>query len=233
MIISCPACETQFNVDALKLAPAGRKVRCAKCAHVWKAGPEGQPVEDEATAPAESTMQGEPATPEPAPPVGGHMESGTDEIPAEEVASPADGTGDSEAGAEEEGPHEEDGATGEEGAVAETNGGKAVLLTEDGKGGTKVVDAAEAEKAALANLAATQKALKGKRKSGGGLTRTLLLLLLLLLVILGALAFANSRGLINLSSLSGGETGTPAEIGVVTSESPKPVEGGHILETAE
>jgi predicted Zn finger-like uncharacterized protein len=35
MILTCPQCETRYNADASKFAPPGRKVRCAKCGHVW------------------------------------------------------------------------------------------------------------------------------------------------------------------------------------------------------
>jgi predicted Zn finger-like uncharacterized protein len=42
MIVSCPACQTQFNVDPALLGPDGRKVRCAKCAHVWRVGRDGR-----------------------------------------------------------------------------------------------------------------------------------------------------------------------------------------------
>ena len=40
MIISCPSCETSFKVDAASLGPAGRRVRCSKCGHVWHAEPD-------------------------------------------------------------------------------------------------------------------------------------------------------------------------------------------------
>lgn len=35
MIISCPACSTKFVVDAKKLGPDGRRVRCGNCGHMW------------------------------------------------------------------------------------------------------------------------------------------------------------------------------------------------------
>ena len=40
MILSCPSCSARFRVDADQLGVAGRKVRCAKCGHVWHATPE-------------------------------------------------------------------------------------------------------------------------------------------------------------------------------------------------
>lgn len=39
MIITCPNCETRFNVDPGQLLPNGRTVRCAKCGHLWSERP--------------------------------------------------------------------------------------------------------------------------------------------------------------------------------------------------
>ena len=50
MIITCPNCETQFNVDAAACIPNGRTVRCAKCSHKWtQRPPEG--ADEPAAAP--------------------------------------------------------------------------------------------------------------------------------------------------------------------------------------
>lgn len=35
MILTCPSCATRYSVDEAKFPSAGRKVRCAKCGHVW------------------------------------------------------------------------------------------------------------------------------------------------------------------------------------------------------
>jgi predicted Zn finger-like uncharacterized protein len=35
MILTCPECATRYQTDAAAFAPPGRKVRCAKCGHVW------------------------------------------------------------------------------------------------------------------------------------------------------------------------------------------------------
>jgi predicted Zn finger-like uncharacterized protein len=44
MIITCPACSTRYSMDPLSLGPEGRRVRCAKCKHVWhQAPPEDMP----------------------------------------------------------------------------------------------------------------------------------------------------------------------------------------------
>ncbi len=49
MIITCPSCSTRYPVDAASFAPAGRKVRCAKCGHNWhQAPPTDLPRGDEA-----------------------------------------------------------------------------------------------------------------------------------------------------------------------------------------
>ncbi len=78
MIISCPSCQTQFRVDESRLAPEGKKVRCSKCGHVWRAMAIGQPTPEapsaEQPAPAPLSAQGPGAdvapdtTPEVAPP---------------------------------------------------------------------------------------------------------------------------------------------------------------------
>ncbi len=35
MILICPECATRYDVDGAKFPADGRKVRCAKCGHVW------------------------------------------------------------------------------------------------------------------------------------------------------------------------------------------------------
>ena len=35
MIIACPSCSARYVVDPTKIGPAGRTVKCAKCAHAW------------------------------------------------------------------------------------------------------------------------------------------------------------------------------------------------------
>ena len=42
MIVSCPACSTRFDVNALDLGGRGRKVRCVKCAQVWHQEPDAE-----------------------------------------------------------------------------------------------------------------------------------------------------------------------------------------------
>lgn len=80
MILTCPQCATRYQTDAAKFPPEGRKVRCAKCSHVWHqdaAAPEPEPgielTQPKAvaapvvteTAPAAESFQTEPARTEP------------------------------------------------------------------------------------------------------------------------------------------------------------------------
>lgn len=39
MILTCPDCATRFSIKAGMLGPAGRKVRCSRCGHVWHQDP--------------------------------------------------------------------------------------------------------------------------------------------------------------------------------------------------
>jgi predicted Zn finger-like uncharacterized protein len=48
MILSCPACQTRFIVDANAIGEGGRRVRCANCGDSWHQSP----VEEDAEAPA-------------------------------------------------------------------------------------------------------------------------------------------------------------------------------------
>ncbi|HWA49472.1 MAG TPA: DUF3426 domain-containing protein [Dongiaceae bacterium] len=80
VIITCPSCQTRFNLDAAKLQPVGRHVRCAKCSHRWLQMPEGMerpgafmpPAADEPATPAPeptaaAPVPESPPAPEPAP----------------------------------------------------------------------------------------------------------------------------------------------------------------------
>ena len=67
MIITCPNCETQFNVDAAAFIPDGRTVRCAKCSHKWTQRPPEE-ADEPAAAPPEGADDGDDEAPEAAPP---------------------------------------------------------------------------------------------------------------------------------------------------------------------
>ena len=40
MIISCPHCKTQYEIDGSIIPLSGKKMRCAKCSEVWKVFPQ-------------------------------------------------------------------------------------------------------------------------------------------------------------------------------------------------
>ena len=44
MIVSCPQCDARYEVDAQVLSPNGRRVRCAKCGHLWTERPPAGPA---------------------------------------------------------------------------------------------------------------------------------------------------------------------------------------------
>ena len=62
MIITCPNCETQFNVDAAAFVPNGRTVRCAKCSHKWTQRPpeDAEPPDEAEDAPAPAPTRARP-----------------------------------------------------------------------------------------------------------------------------------------------------------------------------
>lgn len=63
MILTCPACQTRYHVDAAKFPPLGRSVRCARCSNVWHADAEEE-------APAPDAFASEPSFEAPQAPVG-------------------------------------------------------------------------------------------------------------------------------------------------------------------
>jgi predicted Zn finger-like uncharacterized protein len=67
MILTCPECQTRYRADAAQFPADGRKVRCARCAHVWQQLPP-EPEAEPALASAISGQAGAPesvASPEP------------------------------------------------------------------------------------------------------------------------------------------------------------------------
>lgn len=66
MILTCPSCATSYFAPDGAIPPAGRKVRCQSCAHVWHGMPNDEPLELTAAQPAPAP---EPKTFEEAPAV--------------------------------------------------------------------------------------------------------------------------------------------------------------------
>ncbi|MBC17866.1 MAG: hypothetical protein CL942_12530 [Desulfovibrio sp.] len=60
MIVTCPNCTTRYNLPDDKVPPGGAKVKCSKCAHVFKAGlPPASPEEE-----VESLLENDSPAPE-------------------------------------------------------------------------------------------------------------------------------------------------------------------------
>jgi predicted Zn finger-like uncharacterized protein len=53
MILICPQCATRYEADGASFPAAGRKVRCAKCSHVWHQDPPPEAVAAMAPPPPE------------------------------------------------------------------------------------------------------------------------------------------------------------------------------------
>lgn len=96
MIITCPACATQFRVDGTKISPTGTKVRCAKCSHVWLQTPDkALPYPGAAAqraAPPKPPAQAQPVPPPqraPPPPAPSSRPAPAGAVPAESMAAAA------------------------------------------------------------------------------------------------------------------------------------------------
>jgi predicted Zn finger-like uncharacterized protein len=84
MILTCPECATRYDADSAKFPAAGRKVRCAKCGHVWHQPGPAQ-VDETLFEPVNAP---EPETkPEPAPAPAPEEVKAQDVSPAEAVAA--------------------------------------------------------------------------------------------------------------------------------------------------
>jgi len=59
MQIECPNCNARYLTPDEQIGPTGRRVRCARCAHVWRVEPPAAPSED-APAPQPDPIRVEP-----------------------------------------------------------------------------------------------------------------------------------------------------------------------------
>lgn len=99
MIVTCPNCQTRYNLPDAKVPPGGAKVKCSKCAQVFKAEPPPSTPEEE----VETLLEKESETPDTQ--AGDEFDETFDEVasgdkPADE---PADETVPDESDAVEEG----------------------------------------------------------------------------------------------------------------------------------
>lgn len=97
MLLTCPACDTQYKVDDGAVAPGGSRVRCFRCSYTWTAKPEKQQA-DSAQSEAELTPRpaeaakpegAKPATPPPKEPSAAKPEPSKPE-PSKPAGKPAE-----------------------------------------------------------------------------------------------------------------------------------------------
>lgn len=67
MNLTCPNCDTTFRVDAERLGPKGRSVRCGACGKSWFQEPATEPAAEAADAAVAVREAPAPQAPEPAP----------------------------------------------------------------------------------------------------------------------------------------------------------------------
>jgi predicted Zn finger-like uncharacterized protein len=245
MIVCCPSCQTRFNVDPALLGPDGRKVRCARCAHVWRVGQDGLPVSTgqfglrapQMTAPASgAAAQGDapaaadippaPAAQEEAEGSGAPASSTATEdtslwarelIEREKEASQAAGAADAAASEAEETQHGE--AAGA--ANMELSAGAATATGT----GSEAMPEAQAGQRARADAAAKQAARKPRSKKGGQTFKMFLLVLCLVVLALFAIAALTGKfgpgGIAPDSQAPTTGDVTPPETGAGTAD-PKP-----------
>jgi len=96
MIVTCPNCQTRYNLPDDKIPEGGAKVKCSKCAHVFKAEAPPASPEDEVENLLEEESQAAPDTQ-----AGDDFDETFDEVAAG-GEEPADETPEEEAAPEEE-----------------------------------------------------------------------------------------------------------------------------------
>jgi len=91
MNLTCPSCDTTFRVDAKRLGPTGRSVRCGACGKSWFQEPAAEAAEavSEAPAPQAPAPAPEP-TPEPTPEPAPEPAAEAAPEPAPETEAPAE-----------------------------------------------------------------------------------------------------------------------------------------------
>lgn len=57
MLISCPKCNSVYNISDTKITPDGKKFRCAECSYVWKVYPQDVKNVDDEDKTSASNMQ--------------------------------------------------------------------------------------------------------------------------------------------------------------------------------
>ncbi len=117
--IVCPNCAARYEVSAEVLGPAGKKVRCVRCGHVWLARAEGEapPPWPEPPGPRVRDSGEEPTA-------GARGEAVAEAVPelAPSAAAPVPGVADRAR------PQAEPLARGDEAAAAEPRGSATLLL---------------------------------------------------------------------------------------------------------
>lgn len=101
MILTCPSCDTRYEVNPVALSPSGQTVRCAKCGNSWTEKPPGDmplAVEPEAAPP--------PPPPPPPPPAPEEDSSAAREVGFDDLPSADDDMG--VAAAPEDPDHDDD-----------------------------------------------------------------------------------------------------------------------------
>lgn len=91
MILTCPACATQYRLKDDAIPPEGRQVRCAACKHKWHQDGAGAPAGDaEESATGQWPVSGEPARADdggvgggPPQPDADHIEEASASVPEE------------------------------------------------------------------------------------------------------------------------------------------------------
>ena len=192
MIISCPACEIQFNVDPALLGPDGRKVRCAKCAHVWRVGRDGMSIP---TGPFGLQAPTPAATGDAAPEIGAEARADTDVRAAPDTPEKTEASGAAESGPATEKPSLWARELIEREVAAKQAAGTAETAASTGEGAQQGA-AAGTTKSGLSTATdakAGGAAGQAKRRKGGKKFKVFLLLLFLVVIALIAAAVLTGR----------------------------------------